>query len=91
MADPQTHIYEFGEFRVDPLKRLLLGRDQRPLPLTPKAFDTLLYLVEHRDALLDKEMLMKAIWPDTAVEENNLEISDLCNRSLRRRFGSCWV
>jgi DNA-binding winged helix-turn-helix (wHTH) protein/tetratricopeptide (TPR) repeat protein len=72
MADPQTHIYEFGEFRVDPLKRLLLGRDQRPVPLTPKAFDTLLYLVEHRHAVLDKEMLMKAIWPDTAVEENNL-------------------
>jgi DNA-binding winged helix-turn-helix (wHTH) protein len=65
-------MYEFGEFRVDPQKRLLLGRDQRPVPLTPKAFDTLLYLVEHRHAVLDKEILMKAIWPDTAVEENNL-------------------
>lgn len=65
-------MYEFGDFRVDPLRRLLLGRDHQPVPVTPKAFDTLLYLIEHRDAVLDKEILMKAIWPDTAVEENNL-------------------
>jgi DNA-binding winged helix-turn-helix (wHTH) protein/tetratricopeptide (TPR) repeat protein len=65
-------IYEFGDFRLDAARRLLLGSDGLPLPLTPKAFDTLLYLVEHSEAVLDKEVLMKAIWPDTIVEENNL-------------------
>ena len=57
---------------MDSAKRLLFGRDGQPLSLTPKAFDTLLYLVEHREAMLDKEELLKAIWPDTTVEENNL-------------------
>jgi len=73
MHKPQTaQIYEFGEFRIDAARRLLLASDGRPRPLSPKAFDTLLYLVENSEALLDKESFMKAIWPDTAVEENNL-------------------
>ena len=72
MPEPQAQIYEFGDFRVDAAKRLLLKRDGETVPLTPKAFDTLLYLVEHREAVLDKEELLKAIWPDTVVEENNL-------------------
>ena len=67
-----AHIYEFGEFQVDVGRRLLAGRDGRVLPLTPKVFDTLLYLVENTEAVLDKNTLMKAIWPDTVVEENNL-------------------
>ena len=45
MTSPDNHFYEFGLFRVDAGKRLLL-RDGEPLPLTPKAFDTLLVLVE---------------------------------------------
>jgi DNA-binding winged helix-turn-helix (wHTH) protein/Flp pilus assembly protein TadD len=72
MPEQQAHIYEFGAFRLDSAKRLLFGRNGQPLSLTPKAFDTLLYLVEHREAVLDKEELLKAIWPDTTVEENNL-------------------
>src|SRR5450755_2561361 len=72
MQGSQAHIYEFGEFQVDVARRLLSGRDGRVLPLSPKAFDTLLYLVEHPEAVLDKNVLMNAIWPDTAVEENNL-------------------
>jgi adenylate cyclase len=84
MGRPQTQIYEFGDFQVDSGKRLLLGAHGRLLPLTPKAFDTLLYLVQHPDAVLEKEMLMKAIWPDTAVEENNLNQSI---SALRRVLG----
>src|ERR1700719_77974 len=76
MERPQTHIYEFGAFRVDSGRRLL--------PLTPKAFDTLLYQVQHPDAVLEKETLMKAIWPDTTVEENNLSQSI---SALRRVLG----
>jgi DNA-binding winged helix-turn-helix (wHTH) protein/Flp pilus assembly protein TadD len=72
MPEPQVHIYEFGPFRVDAAKRLLFGCGGQPLSLTPKAFDTLLYLVEHSEAVVDKEELLKAIWPDTIVEENNL-------------------
>jgi DNA-binding winged helix-turn-helix (wHTH) protein len=54
MEQPQTYIYEFDDFRVDPGRRLLLGGDGRPLPLTPKAFDTLVYLVQHTDVVLGK-------------------------------------
>jgi TolB-like protein/Tfp pilus assembly protein PilF len=63
---------------------LLLGGDGRPLPLTPKAFDTLVYLVQHTDLVLGKETPMRAIWADTAVEENNL---NQCISALRRALG----
>ena len=84
MERTQTYIYEFDDFRVDPGRRLLLGRDGCPLPLTPKAFDTLIYLVQHTDVVLGKETLMRAIWADTAVEENNL---NQCISALRRVLG----
>lgn len=72
MAEPQVQVYEFGDFRVDTAKRLLLKRDGEPVALTAKAFDALLYLLEHRAVELKKEELMKAIWPGRVVEENNL-------------------
>ena len=77
-------IYEFGDFRVDARRRVLLRLDGRTLPLTPKAFDTLLYMVQHADAVLEKGMLMNALWPDTTVEENNLNQSI---SALRRALG----
>jgi TolB-like protein/DNA-binding winged helix-turn-helix (wHTH) protein len=64
-------LYAFGSFTLDPLKRVLL-RDGVPVPLSPKVFDTLLYLVEHADRLLDKDELLDAVWPGRVVEENNL-------------------
>jgi DNA-binding winged helix-turn-helix (wHTH) protein len=71
MADAKPHVYEFGEFRLESsTRRLLRGRD--PVTLTPKVFDTLLYLVEHRGAILTKDELLTALWPDVVVEENNL-------------------
>jgi len=84
MEQPQTYIYEFDDFRVDPGRRLLLGGDGRPLPLTPKAFETLVYLVQHADVVLGKATLMRAIWADTIVEENNL---NQCISALRRALG----
>jgi DNA-binding winged helix-turn-helix (wHTH) protein/tetratricopeptide (TPR) repeat protein len=72
MDNPQPQIYEFGDFRVDAAKRLLLNRHGETLPLMPKAFDTLLYLVEHNGKVIEKAELMSAIWADTIVEENNL-------------------
>jgi Tol biopolymer transport system component/DNA-binding winged helix-turn-helix (wHTH) protein len=69
-------VYEFGDFRVDAVQRLLLLKaDGRPLPLVSRGFETLLYFVQHHGELLDKATLMKAVWPDAIVEENNLNQS----------------
>ncbi len=70
-SQPEQHFYEFGPFRVDTMKRLLLRAGQ-PVPLTAKAFDTLLTFVQHSGQDLDKDELMRTVWPDTIVEENNL-------------------
>jgi Tol biopolymer transport system component/DNA-binding winged helix-turn-helix (wHTH) protein len=71
MSLQTKHIYEFGPFRLDAAEHLLL-RDGEAVPLTPKAFDLLLSLVEHHGHLLEKDELMKKVWPDTFVEEANL-------------------
>ena len=65
------HLYEFGPFRLDPIERVLL-RDGHPVSLTPKGFDTLLVLVENSGHLLEKDWLMRKLWPDSFVEEANL-------------------
>jgi TolB-like protein/DNA-binding winged helix-turn-helix (wHTH) protein/Tfp pilus assembly protein PilF len=65
------HFYEFGPFRLDPVERLLLLNNQT-IPLAPKAFETLLLLVENSGHLLTKDELMKRLWPGTFVEEVNL-------------------
>jgi DNA-binding winged helix-turn-helix (wHTH) protein/TolB-like protein len=71
MSKPSDRLYEFGPYRLDAVKRVLL-RDGQTVPVTSKAFDTLLLLVEHSGQVLQKDELMKALWPDTIVEENNL-------------------
>src|SRR5262245_8634094 len=71
MSHRINHFYEFGPFRLDAVERLL-SREGIPIPLTPKAFDLLLTLVEQPGHLLAKEELMQAVWPDTFVEENSL-------------------
>jgi DNA-binding winged helix-turn-helix (wHTH) protein/tetratricopeptide (TPR) repeat protein len=71
MTKESKHFYEFGPFRVDPDQRLLL-RDNRPVPLQPKAFETLLVLVQNSETVVLKDDLMKSVWPDTFVEESNL-------------------
>src|SRR5205809_7390915 len=84
MRTTPGHIYEFGAFQLDTAERLLRRLDGMAVPLTPRVFKTLLYMVEHHDTVLDKERLMEAVWPDSIVEENNLtqNIS-----TLRRVFG----
>ena len=63
--------YEFGGFRFEPANaRLIYGTTV--IPLTVKAADTLSVLVRHPDELVAKADLMTAVWPDTVVEENNL-------------------
>lgn len=64
-------FYEFGPFRLEPSERLLLRADQ-PVSLPPKAFEALLLLVQNSGHVLSRDELMKTLWPDTFVEENNL-------------------
>ena len=71
MDKQPKHLYEFGPFRLDAAERTLL-RNGVPVPLTPKAFDTLLVLVENSGHLLDKDDLMRRVWPETFVEEGGL-------------------
>jgi DNA-binding winged helix-turn-helix (wHTH) protein/Tol biopolymer transport system component len=71
MAAATKVVYEFGPFRVDPEHRMLL-REGQSIPITPKAFDTLLILVQHSREVVSKDELMKMVWPDAFVEEGNL-------------------
>jgi DNA-binding winged helix-turn-helix (wHTH) protein/tetratricopeptide (TPR) repeat protein len=84
MTQQSVLIYEFGDFSVDAAKRQLRGRGGVSVPLTTKAFETLLYLVGRSGTVLDKDELIGAIWPDTIVEENNLTQTI---SSLRRALG----
>jgi DNA-binding winged helix-turn-helix (wHTH) protein/tetratricopeptide (TPR) repeat protein len=71
MDNPVKHLLEFGPFRIDPEQRLLL-RDEQPIPISPKAFDLLMVLIQSGGQILLKDDLMKTLWPDTFVEESNL-------------------
>lgn len=71
MSEDQSQLYEFGPFQLDTAERQLLRQGQ-PVPLTPKAFETLLVLVKRGGHLVGKEELMQALWPDSFVEEANL-------------------
>ena len=75
--------YAFGAFVADTVTRRL-WREGHPVPITAKTFDVLAVLLEHRDRLVTKDELLDRVWPDTAVQENNLarQIS-----SLRRALG----
>lgn len=81
MSEEKPQFYEFGPFRLDPLKRRLL-RDGEVVRLTPKAFDLLLVLVEARGQTLEKDQLLEKVWPDTIVEENNLNQNITALRKL---------
>ena len=84
-------IYEFGQFRLDLAERQLL-RGGQSVALTPKAFDLLVYLVEHHGHLVEKQSLMTALWPDTIVEEANLAYTiSALRKGARRRARRCEV
>jgi TolB-like protein/DNA-binding winged helix-turn-helix (wHTH) protein/lipoprotein NlpI len=78
-----NHLYEFGPFVLDPGERLLRHGAAR-MELPPRAFDTLLVLVENSGRLLEKDALMRTVWGDTVVEENNLsQVVYLLRKALR--------
>lgn len=71
-ADPKARqLYEFGPFRLDPQKELLLREDET-IAVAPKAFQILLVLIQHNKQVVTKDDLLKTVWPDTFVEEANL-------------------
>jgi DNA-binding winged helix-turn-helix (wHTH) protein/Tol biopolymer transport system component len=68
---PAADCYEFGPFHLDLRRRQLLRGDE-VLALTPKAFDLLQVLVTHADRVVEKDELMRRIWPDSYVGEDSL-------------------
>jgi TolB-like protein/DNA-binding winged helix-turn-helix (wHTH) protein len=84
MTVPSQVAYRFNGFRVEPGRRLLFGADGEPIALKPKVFATLLYLVERPGELVEKEALIRAVWPHVVVEENNL---NKAISTLRQVFG----
>ena len=70
-ADKTSNSYEFGPFILDPVQHLLT-KEGEPVSLTPKTYDTLLFLVQNSARMISKEELMSALWPDSFVEESNL-------------------
>jgi hypothetical protein len=67
MSGTRRQSYEFGSFKVDGLERVLF-RDNVPVSLTQKGFDLLLLLIENSGHVVEKDRLMKEIWPNTFVE-----------------------
>lgn len=84
MADEQPRAYRIGPFRVDLMRHCITDAAHAVLPVSSRAYDALLYLVEHRERVVGKDELMKAVWPKAVVEENNL---NQAISSLRRAFG----
>ena len=83
MTPDSGALFEFGPFRLDVAEHMLL-RDGQPVPLTPKNFAVLRILVQNGGHLVEKERLLKEVWPDSFVEEGAL------NRSvsvLRKTLG----
>jgi DNA-binding winged helix-turn-helix (wHTH) protein/TolB-like protein len=76
-------LYEFDRFVLDPAEQSLL-RDGEPVSLTPKAFGILCVLIQNNGRLLDKDELIKAVWPNSYVEEANLSVNI---SALRRVLG----
>src|SRR6202040_3052985 len=74
MLTDTKNLYQFGPFELDPAERLLVF-NRRAVPVTPKAFDMLVFLVERSGHLCQKDELMKALWPDSFVEEGNLAVT----------------
>jgi serine/threonine-protein kinase len=79
----ESPLYEFGPFRLDGSRRVL-WRDGEVVPLTPKALDVLVALVEQQGKVVTKSELMDKVWPDTFVEEANLTVNV---SALRKALG----
>lgn len=71
MEDRLTLFYNFGPFRLDLSEGTLL-RDGQRVHLTQRGYEALLILIRNKDRVVDKNELLNTLWPDSDVEENNL-------------------
>src|SRR4051794_31784310 len=90
MSNRRNGLYEFGTYRLDVPKRLLT-RSGEAVTLAPKAFDLLLLLAESQGRVLTKQELMKALWPDTFVQEANLTFQMSTLRKALGEEGTPWI
>jgi eukaryotic-like serine/threonine-protein kinase len=74
MTSLEKPCYEFGRFRLDASQRLLF-REEQIVSLSPKSLEILVLLVEKHGQLVEKDELMKSVWPDCFVEESNLAVN----------------
>jgi Tol biopolymer transport system component/DNA-binding winged helix-turn-helix (wHTH) protein len=83
MSSPENQLYEFGPYVMDARSRILL-KDGATVRLTPKAFDILLVLVQHASQVVEKEQLLREVWPGIFIEEGSLSHNI---HGLRKVFG----
>ncbi|MEN7343619.1 MAG: winged helix-turn-helix domain-containing protein [Pseudomonadota bacterium] len=88
MSNAGSQTYAFDSFRLDPIRRVLTDGDGNRVELTGKAFDALIYFLEHPGVVIDRSTLLAALWPDTVVEENNLNQAVAV---LRRTLGHDYI
>lgn len=78
-----TASVQFGEFLLDIGARELRCASE-PVPIEPKAFDLLLYLIRHRDRVVSKQEILDSVWPHWFVRDSSLTS---CVRRLRQALG----
>jgi DNA-binding winged helix-turn-helix (wHTH) protein/Tfp pilus assembly protein PilF len=83
----QSVSYQFGQFLLKPDERTL-SRDGKPVQLTDRAFDLLVFFVENRGRLLRKDQIIVAVWPDTHIGEGNLHTQV---NTLRHTLGRDYI
>ncbi len=88
MSSSGSQIYEFGDYRLDATRRVLTDAIGDRIELTGKAFDALIYFLQHPGVVIDRSTLLGALWPDTVVEENNLNQAVAV---LRRALGRDYI
>ena len=87
MPEGAARVYRFGPYVLDVDDRSL-KRHGAPIPLTPKTFDLLVVLVENAGRLVEKDLLLRTVWPDVAVEEGNLTKGVFSLRQTLEQEGS---
>ena len=90
MSTGASDQYEFGPFRMD-VRRRVFTRGGHAIPLAPKTFDLLVFLVQSDGRAVSKQELMAALWPGTFVEEANLSFQISALRKALGESGSRWI
>jgi len=90
MPTGASDLYEFGPFRMD-VQRRVVTRSGHAVPLAPKTFELLVFLVQSGGRAVSKQQLMTALWPDTFVEEANLAFQISTLRKALGESGPRWI